>query len=195
MDVERVIDNATAEAARRPTLEEGHPSEAQLWAYVNDDLDADGRHRIGAHLGSCPQCRSELTSLREALHELDALLSRHLSAATIEEGRPASEHNGLMERIERIVQNIVGPRRWAWHAAAFVVGSTTLVGLNSYLHASFTPEPSPFGSPPPAPWWAEWWVPYVVGAWGGLLVVHGLVVWRQRRRNNGTPNSDTLDDD
>ena len=181
MDVEAVIANAQAEAAERAAIESGHPTQTQLWAYLNGELERSIRGRVGAHLGSCSRCRRELTSLRSALAELDALLPEYLTDPSIVEASATSSADGRARSLMRSLQPIFGPRRWAWHAAAFVVGSTALIGLNGYLHAAFTPEPSPFGTPPSPPWWAEWWTPYAVGAWTALLGLHGWVVWRRRR--------------
>ncbi len=191
MDVERVIANAEAEAAERATtLTSGHPTEAELWAYLHGDLESGRRRRIGAHLGSCPDCRAELASLREALGDLAALLPQHLEAPAFAQELPtARRRGGWLRRLERWLQPVFGPRQWAWHAAAFLVGSAALIGLNSYLHAAFMPAPSPFGSPPSPPWWAEWWTPYAVGAWAVLLGLHGLSVWRGRRREDARSTS------
>ena len=194
MDVEQVIANAQAEAAERSTLEFGHPTETQLISYLHGDLGRAHRRRIGAHLGSCPGCRAELASLREALGDLEALLPQNLETPAMAHEPPTERQpDGRLRRLLQRLQPVFGPRRWAWHAAAFLVGSTGLVGLNGYLHATFMPEPSPFGSPPTPDWWAQWWAPYAVGGWAGLLLVHGLVIgWRIRRnRMSSAVDSDS----
>lgn len=193
MDVEQLITNAQAEAEERSPIASGHPTEAQLWAYLDGELSGKHRHRIGAHLGSCSGCRTELAALARVLAELEILLPNHLDEPPPEAEFVASASEGWLQGIERILQPIFGPRRWAWHAAAFVSGSTALIGLNSYLHAAFMPEPSPFGSPPSPPWWAQWWTPYAIGTWAGLLALHGLLVW-WRRRDGNEANVETFDE-
>lgn len=194
MDVEQLIANAQAEAEGRSLIASGHPTDTQLCAYLHADLDGEQRRRIGAHLGSCPNCRTELASLRRALAEVEVLLPTHLDEPLLDAEFVTPSSEGWRRRIERFLRPIFGPRRWAWHAAVFVAGSTALFGLNSYLHAEFTPTASPFGSPPSPPWWAEWWTPYAIGFWAALLALHGLLVgWR--RRNNGQSRANKSDQD
>lgn len=195
MNVDEVIANAQAEAEQRAPIQSGHPTEAQLWAYLHNELESPLQRQVGAHVGSCSSCRTNLTTWRGALAELDVLLTDHLKAPSVHSASPSSAGKGWSQWLTQTLQPIFAPRRWAWHAAAFVGGSTALLGLNSYLHEAFVPEPSPFGSPPSPPWWAEWWTPYAVGAWAGLLGLHGLVAWRRHQRNNGAALSGDSSDD
>lgn len=167
MDLERFIEEAQREAAGRETPPSAHPPEDHLWAYVTGGLSERASWRVAAHLGSCQECSRRLDELRETLRGLEARFERHLPSLPLP--GPRSWWRFLRESFDEWLR----PRRWARHAAAYAFGSLALLGLNAALNYYF---------PPPG-----WWAPYAIGAWGGLLGLHGLLaLWRfYRSRRNG----------
>lgn len=75
-----------------------HPSETDLSAYVDDELDVAQARRLAAHFERCDQCRTAISALREnkalmaALPRPPMTRSFTLSAAQagVQESRPAA---------------------------------------------------------------------------------------------------------
>jgi len=175
MDIERFVEEAEREAARRPTAPSAHPDEALLWAYVTDDLPEEGSWEVAAHLAGCPRCAAHVETLKEELDELEAQLKDHLPVPQT----VGPERRSWADRLRRALREGLQWEYWVRHAAAYALGSLVLLGVNAALNELFPPPVNPLGSPAPPSWWA----PYAIGIWSGLLAVHGLLIlWKSRRR-------------
>lgn len=175
MDAERFMDEVRGEIGQRSQLQEGHPSENLLWAYLDGELSPQGRRTVAAHLSSCTVCTEQLEGLRAELEEIETLLASQLGELERAEAKTSTKAKPVwLESLWALLEQLTMPRRLAWHAAAYVMAGAALYGVNSWLHERFGPEPAPLGAPEPAPWWAEWWAPYVLGAWGAFVVAHAV---------------------
>lgn len=176
MDVERFLDEAQRDAANAADRDTGHPSDASLWAYAGEQLSRNTRRRLDAHLGRCESCRERLATLEAEIADVERQLAPHLETSQVQ---ASDRRSSLWDALRALFGP--QPKRLARHAAAFVVIGAALVGLNAGLNAAFAPEPSPFVSPKPPPWFARWWAPYVIGVWAVVLAIHAIIIWQHRR--------------
>jgi len=182
MDADQFLAEVKAEIGQRAELSAGHPSDDLLQAYVTGELGERGRRVVGAHLASCAACAEQAEVLRAEFDELESLLEPELPEPATPRATPSRARPSWMETVWAMLEQLTMPRRLVGHAATYVLVGAGLYVLNRWLNARFGPEPAPLGAPEPAPWWAEWWAPYVLGAWGVLVVLHlGWTLWRRYR--------------
>jgi len=74
---------------RRRFMREHRWTHEHLSAYLDEDLDREGRGRVEEHVGLCPQCRRVLATLRRTLGAL-----RELGAP-----RPPDLEDGIVKRL------------------------------------------------------------------------------------------------
>ncbi len=87
-------------------------------AYALDALDAEEERRYEAHLGTCPRCREELTSLRDT--------SAMLAYAVDAPAPPASLRGRILEQAVSERPNVVPLRRPWFGPAAGAAGAVAV---------------------------------------------------------------------
>jgi len=113
-----------------------HPTDADLNAYADDELDAYARLRIEAHLASCDACRAEVEAIRAlvaAVGELPRAIAptRDLRA-------------GIAERIARAQPaETVRPRRTLRVPAMLAAAAVLVVATASLTRLWMLQQPSP----------------------------------------------------
>lgn len=84
---------------------------------------------------------------------------------------------------KQMIETLLMPRKWAWHTAIYVVvvGSVALYMIMPESIDPLTPPPASAASSSEPNWWKQWFL-YVIGAWSGILGLHGLLAFLQFKK-------------
>lgn len=85
-----------------------HLADAELQAWIDEELDPDGRIRVADHLASCADCRDVITELRSAADLFHDSLVVHDEILRMRASRPGAAQTPTPRRLPR----------WAGRAAA-----------------------------------------------------------------------------
>jgi hypothetical protein len=97
-----------------------HFTEGVLQAYLDEEVAADARAQVGAHVGGCAECAARLQELRDVNATLGSALAwldrEPLAEAALAELRLRTQQRDWHERIRSA--------RWSWKRAAAIVVCT-----------------------------------------------------------------------